>query len=50
MDPDGGDQPKLIEARNVERVFRMGRTEVPALRGVDLTVQAGELVAIMGAS
>lgn len=50
MNPKAGDQPRLIEARHVERVFRMGRTEVRALRGVDLEVQSGELVAIMGAS
>ncbi len=50
MDPDSQDRPKLIEARRLERVFRMGSTEVRALRGVDLTIETGELVAIMGAS
>ena len=50
MDPDSRDRPTLIEARRLERVFRMGSTEVRALRGVDLTIETGELVAIMGAS
>ncbi|HBF22740.1 MAG TPA: hypothetical protein DDW23_02880 [Planctomycetes bacterium] len=31
-------------------VYRMGKIGVPALRGVDLTVKEGELVAIMGPS
>ena len=50
MDRVSEDRPKLIEARRLERVFRMGSTEVRALRGVDLTIETGELVAIMGAS
>jgi putative ABC transport system ATP-binding protein len=40
----------IIQARNLVRVYRMGSTEVRALRGVDLTVDAGEMIAIMGAS
>ena len=31
-------------------VYRMGKVEVPALRGVDITVKEGEFVAIMGPS
>ena len=50
MDPGSQVRPKLIEARRLERVFRMGSTEVRALRGVDLTIEPGELVAVMGAS
>jgi putative ABC transport system ATP-binding protein len=41
---------RVIDARGLERSYRAGRTEVKALRGVDVTVQAGEMVAIMGAS
>ncbi len=40
----------LIELRRVEKTYRMGRLDYPALRGVDLTVGAGELVAIVGPS
>ena len=50
MGPDSRNPPSLIEARRVERVFRMGNTEVHALRGVDLRIDRGELVAIMGMS
>jgi putative ABC transport system ATP-binding protein len=42
--------PLIIQARNLTRVYRMGSTEVRALRGVDLTVEPGEMIAIMGAS
>jgi len=40
----------IMQARNLTRVYRMGSTEVRALRGVDLTVEPGEMIAIMGAS
>ncbi|MEZ5078238.1 MAG: ABC transporter ATP-binding protein [Solirubrobacterales bacterium] len=40
----------LLEARGLERTFGAGATEVRALRGVDLAVAEGEMVAIMGPS
>jgi putative ABC transport system ATP-binding protein len=40
----------VIEIRGVQKVYRMGATEVFALRGVDLAVGAGEMVAVMGSS
>ncbi|NNL96605.1 MAG: ABC transporter ATP-binding protein [Acidimicrobiia bacterium] len=40
----------VIQLRGVEKVFRTGRVEYPALRGVDLEVGAGELVAVVGPS
>ncbi|HZT54446.1 MAG TPA: ABC transporter ATP-binding protein [Gaiellaceae bacterium] len=39
-----------VEARGVERRYGHGATAVDALRGVDLEVGAGELVAVMGPS
>src|SRR5204862_3965396 len=39
-----------LELRGVSRAYGEGPTRVEALRGVDLTVEAGELVAIMGPS
>jgi putative ABC transport system ATP-binding protein len=40
----------LIEFRQVSRVYGAGEAEVRALDGVDLTIAAGEFVAIMGPS
>jgi putative ABC transport system ATP-binding protein len=43
-------QPPLIELAGVEKVYRTGKVEYRALRGVDLQVGAGELVAVVGPS
>lgn len=40
----------LIEVSDVEKVFRTGTIQVAALRGVNLTVEDGEFVSIMGPS
>jgi len=40
----------MIELENVTKVYRMGKVEVPALRGVDLNIQQGEILSIIGAS
>jgi len=40
----------MVDLEGVEKVFRSGRLEYPALRGVDLTIEAGEFVAIVGPS
>lgn len=40
----------VIEVRNVEKIYKMGDVEVPALDGVDIVINRGEFVAIMGPS
>ncbi|MCJ7744182.1 MAG: ABC transporter ATP-binding protein [Dehalococcoidales bacterium] len=40
----------MIELENITKIYRMGKVEVPALRGVSLNIQQGEMVSIVGAS
>jgi putative ABC transport system ATP-binding protein len=40
----------MVSATQVHKTFRTGKIEVHALRGIDLTVHRGEMVAIMGPS
>jgi putative ABC transport system ATP-binding protein len=42
--------PPLIQLDQIHKTYTMGDVEVRALRGVSLTIKAGEFVAIMGAS
>lgn len=40
----------ILKADNLEKVYRVGKVDVPALRGVSLAVQEGEFIAVMGPS
>jgi putative ABC transport system ATP-binding protein len=40
----------LIDLVDIWKIYRIGTVEVPAVRGVDLTIARGEYVAIMGPS
>jgi putative ABC transport system ATP-binding protein len=40
----------IVEARELVKIYPMGATEVHALRGLDLTVERGEFISVMGPS
>ncbi len=41
---------ELIRIQHVHKTYHVGQVEVPALRGVSLSIRRGEMVALMGAS
>ena len=43
-------QTFILQTNNISKVYRNNGSEVQALKGVDLTVKPGELVAVMGPS
>ena len=42
--------PPIVQVENVSKIYRLGKTEVPALRDVSLEVHHGEFLSIAGPS
>jgi putative ABC transport system ATP-binding protein len=40
----------IIQVENAEKTYRIGKVDVPALRGVSLSIERGEFVSIVGPS
>jgi putative ABC transport system ATP-binding protein len=40
----------IIECRGVTKIYRQGAVDVPALRGVDLTIESGDFATLSGPS
>jgi putative ABC transport system ATP-binding protein len=47
---NSGESTPVIEIRDITKTYQMGSVQVHALRGVSLSIDAGEYVAIVGAS
>ena len=47
---NGGAPVELIRIENLYKTYHLGEVDVPVLRGVSLSIQRGELVALIGAS
>ena len=41
---------EIIRVENLRKIYRLGRVEVPALRGVNIRVEEGEFLSIVGPS
>ena len=44
------ERPVLIDVQHVGKIYRMGEFDVPALAGINLTIEKGEAIAITGPS
>ncbi len=40
----------IVKSKDLKKIYRMGKVDVPALGGVDVDIQKGEYLAIMGPS
>ena len=40
----------ILQTENLTKIYKIGKVETPALRGVSLDIKAGEFVAVMGQS
>ena len=40
----------LIQFKDVNKIYKLGEVEIPALNGVDFSIDEGEFVVVLGAS
>lgn len=40
----------ILEATSIHKTYRLGRVDVPVLRGIDLSLEKGDCIAVLGAS
>jgi putative ABC transport system ATP-binding protein len=50
MSPETATAPSLVELQDLTKIYGSGESEVRALAGVSFRIEAGEFVAVMGAS
>ena len=50
MNASGTESTPLIRLRGVTKTYGSGTAAFEALKGIDLDIEAGEMVAVMGAS
>ena len=50
METKGSRTETIVRTQGVTRVYRLGAREIPALRGVDLSIGPGKVVALRGRS
>ena len=48
--PISGDSMSIVELKGISRIYGEGDTEVRALDNIDLTINSGEIVALLGPS
>ncbi len=44
------EKQNIVRTRGVRKIYKMGKLELEALKGVDLEIQRGEYISIMGPS
>jgi ABC-type lipoprotein export system ATPase subunit/ABC-type lipoprotein release transport system permease subunit len=46
----GGEQVSYIELKNIHKAYKLGKQQFPVLHGIDLQIERGEFVSVLGES